>query len=100
MNVSGADWDHESEPFQMFTVNYERIPAGAFFPHTYDMNVDPFGGRNVTIYSRFSVKIRLQPPGRSAIFLLSTSASVNTCVIRQEVRPLGVGTRARERLLS
>lgn len=68
MNVPGADWDHKwwchttapksrfPDDSQMFTVNYERIPAGAFFPHTYDMNVDPSGGRNVIIYSRFSVK--------------------------------------------
>lgn len=48
--------------FQIFTVNSRRIPAGAFFPHTYDMNVDPFGGRNVTICSRFSVKSDSSPP--------------------------------------
>lgn len=85
-----------SDHFQMFTGNYERIPAGAFFPHTHDTNVDQERHRLFLV----QCKIRLQPPGRSAIFLLSTSASVNTCVIGQEVQPVGVGTRTHECRLS
>lgn len=40
------------------------------------------------------------PPGQSTTLLLSTSASVNIYVIRQEVQPLRVWNQTRECLLS
>lgn len=54
--------------------------------------------RNVTVYSRFSVWTAHTT--LSAIFLLSTSASVNVYVIGQEVQLLSVWTQTRERLLT
>lgn len=94
MNVSGGGWEGSEESGNQTVSDSRRTDVCA--SHANKSLPGQFFRRHECGHVQSQERRHLFP---TPVFRLSTSASVNTDVIRQEVRPVGVGHRTRDRLL-